>query len=333
MKPWLMLPAKIAHDLSPIGLNFLAAFRDARPYHWQPLEWRKLRFENRLGIAGGVDKDGASIEDWWSLGVGFVEIGTVTPKPQTANDGKIIARDTANGALWNRMGFPGRGVWHVRENLRDLPSQRATPIFVNIGKNRTTSNDRAADDYIECIEVLGTLADAYVINISSPNTTGLRDLFKTENFAPFLNSILRARDLKAPGVPILLKLSPDLNDEDLKTVVETSSRLNVDGLIATNTTLAREPNSTFPSEGGVSGRPLSKQSKIVLNKVITLLGQNRSKTLVVSVGGIMTPEDVRERLALGADLVQVYSALVLEGPFFFRKTAHFLTTPELDFKS
>jgi dihydroorotate dehydrogenase len=321
MKPWLFLPPKLAHDLSPVGLKLIAAFCEPHPYEWQPLKRFGLEFQNRVGIAGGVDKDGACIEDWWRLGAGFIEIGTVTPLPQRANKGKIIDRDIENGALWNRMGFPGRGVWHVRENLRDLPPKRVTPIFVNIGKNRATPNEQAAADYIHCIETIGSLADAYVINISSPNTTGLRDLFKAHIFAPFLSSVLQARNENAPGTPVLLKLSPDLNDEDLKLVIETSSRLKVEGFIATNTTLSRAPDSRFPAEGGVSGRPLADRSKYILRRVIELLGKNRSETLVISVGGIMTPEDVKERLALGADLVQIYTALVLEGPLFFRRVA------------
>jgi dihydroorotate dehydrogenase len=192
---------------------------------------------------------------------------------------------------------------------------------VNIGKNRTTSNEDAAKDYVTCMREIGDLADAFVINISSPNTTGLRDLFKPQNFEPFLQEILRARNELASAPPLLLKLSPDLEDEDLENVVRAAVRLKLDGFIATNTTLARTPAMPYPKEGGVSGKPLAQQSKEVLKKLTSLLGADRVGKLIISVGGVMTPEDVMERLTLGADLVQVYTALIYEGPFFFSRVA------------
>lgn len=326
MKPWLLLSAQQAHDLMPLGLQILAAFRETRIPEWNPLRWRGLEFKNRLGIAGGVDKNGASIEDWWTFGPGFLEVGTVTPRPQGPNPGRIVDRDLEHLAVWNRMGFPSQGAWHVRSNLMDLPAPRATPIFINIGKNRTTSNEEAAKDYIECIDILGDLADAWVVNISSPNTSGLRDLFKPENFRPFLESILEARTLRTTKrAPVLLKLSPDLNDDDLEFVVSTAVKTGIDGFIATNTTVAREKYLLFPSEGGVSGRPLAKRSKDTLQKLIALLGSARHDLLIISAGGIMTPEDIKERLSLGADLVQVYAALIFEGPWFFSRVAKSLS--------
>lgn len=325
MKPWLLLSPKHAHDLMPIGLQLLSAFRETEIPIWNPLRWRGLEFKNRLGIAGGVDKDGGMIEDWWTFGPGFIEIGTVTPKPQGPNEGRIVDRDIDRRALWNRMGFPSKGAWHVRANLLDLPKERATPIFVNIGKNRTTPNESAANDYIECIDILGDLADAWVVNISSPNTAGLRDLFKPEKFRPFLMAIIEARTMRTQRrAPVLLKLSPDLSSEDLEFVVSTSVKLGIDGFIATNTTLAREPGLKFPTEGGVSGQPLANRSKDVLKKLISLLGSARHDLLIVSVGGVMNAEDVQERISLGADLVQVYSTLIFEGPWFFSRVAEFM---------
>jgi dihydroorotate dehydrogenase len=287
-----------------------------------------LRFENRLGLAGGIDKNASLIEDWWTFGPGFVEVGTVTPKPQGPNPGKILARDNASLALWNRMGFPGGGAWTVRENLRDLPRSYPTPVFVNIGKNRTTPNEDAVRDYAECIDVLADLADVFVVNISSPNTAGLRELLEPTNLRRFLGGVLAARNKSnSPETPVLLKLSPDITNEQLRTIIETAKGLGVDGFIATNTTLAREPGSPFPPEGGVSGKPLAAQSKAVLKSLIEILGPNRGDTLVVSTGGIMSPEDVFERLDLGADLVQVYSALIFEGPRFFRSVARAAAAP------
>lgn len=327
LKPWLLLNPKLAHDLAPIGLQALALCRKPQVYEWQkwrPLEWRGLTFRNRLGIAGGVDKDGARVRDWWKFGPGFIEIGTVTPKPQGPNEGRIIDRDASSQAVWNRMGFPGKGAQAVRENLERLGHRHLTPLFINIGKNRATKNEDAAKDYCECIDQLAFAADAFVINISSPNTTGLRDLFRAETFRPFMGAIIEARDRFATAdrkLPLLLKLSPDLDPADLERVVRLSRELGVSGWIATNTTLAREKGSPFPPEGGVSGKPLAARSKQCLKSLLATLGQRSPDELVISAGGVMTPEDVAERLAMGADLVQVYAALVYEGPGFFRRVA------------
>lgn len=321
MKPWFWLSAQKAHDLAPFALKALAAFRDPTTYVWRPKKWRSLQFANPLGIAGGVDKDGALIEEWWTFGPGFLEIGTVTPEPQGPNPGKIMGRDLKAQALWNKMGFPGSGANTVRSHLDDLPNPKLTPVFVNIGKNRTTPNELAARDYAKCMSTLAGFADAFVINISSPNTSGLRELLQPTFFESFLREVLIARKkTKTPHTPLLLKISPDLEDKDLVSVIETAHRLGIDGFIATNTTLHRETNSPFPQEGGVSGRPLADRSKTALKRIIEILGSHRGDTLIVSVGGVMSPDDVLERLDMGADLVQVYSALIFEGPQFFEKT-------------
>lgn len=331
-KPWLYLPVGLAHEIAPIALKIGAPFHSA--IHgdtipkWNPLKWKGLSFPNRLGLAGGVDKDGDLIEEWWTYGAGFVEVGTVTPKPQSPNPGKIIGRDLQSLALWNRMGFPGNGMDIAKVNLRDLPLRRRTPIFVNIGKNRDTSNDDAAKDYALCMETLAGLADAFVVNISSPNTTGLRELLQPKVFHRFLGSVLAAKNKieKAATTPVLLKLSPDADDEDLKNVALIACELGIDGFIATNTTLARAHGSPFPPEGGVSGKPLGTRSKEVLSLLSQTLGKNKGERLLVSVGGVMSANDVRERLDLGADLVQVYSSLIFEGPGFFRNVAREMNT-------
>jgi dihydroorotate dehydrogenase len=312
--------------MAPLALQTLAAFRDPMTHKWMPLEWRGMKFDNRLGVAGGVDKDGEQVEDWWTFGPGFIEVGTVTPLAQGPNPGRIIARDTTSSALWNRMGFPGSGVAAVRENLSDLPLDRTTPVFVNIGRNRATSNEDAARDYSRCIQELSGYADAFVVNISSPNTSGLRELLLPANLRKFLGKVLSTRNKSnAPSTPVLLKLSPDLQESDLANAVAVSVSLGIDGFIATNTTLERGPGSPFPPEGGVSGKPLAHRSKEILRDLIRLLGPARKDKLVISTGGVMSPEDVFERLSLGADLVQVYTALIYEGPFFFHAVADFMT--------
>lgn len=326
MKPWLLLSPQLAHDVAPIALKIGAVFQPDEIPMWKPLKWKGLHFPNRLGLAGGVDKDGESIEEWWQYGVGFVEVGTITPRAQTPNPGVIMNRDLEARALWNKMGFPGSGAAVARENLRDLPPRRRTPIFVNIGKNRDTSNDDAVRDYASCMKTLGDLADAYVVNISSPNTTGLRELLQPARFQKFLGGVMAARN-KTCEAPVLLKVSPDADDADLTSVVKIACDLGIDGFIATNTTLAREHGSPFPPEGGVSGAPLAARAKEVLRLVRDAMGPNRGDRLLISVGGVLSGDDVRERLALGADLVQVYSALIFEGPGFFRSVAREMTSP------
>lgn len=326
MKPWLLFSPQFAHDIAPLALRLGAAFQSDDIPIWQPLKWKGLSFPNRLGLAGGVDKDGELIEEWWAYGAGFVEVGTVTPRAQLPNPGVIINRDLESRALWNKMGFPGSGMDVARENLRDLPPRRRTPVFVNIGKNRDTSNDDAVRDYALCMKTLSGLADVFVVNISSPNTTGLRELLQPARFQKFLGGVLAAKNkTSAPATPVLLKISPDADDQDLQRVVKLACELGIDGFIATNTTLARNHGSPFPPEGGVSGGPLANRAKEVLHLVHEAMGDARGDHLLISAGGVLSAEDVSERIALGADLVQVYSALIFEGPGFFRFVARQVT--------
>lgn len=319
-KPWLWLPPKLAHDISPFFLplfskNFSVDIEDTG---WKPVAWKDLSFSNPMGIAGGVDKNGQSLYDWQSLGAGFLELGTVTPQPQEANPGPIVARSYAQRALWNKMGFPNKGVGIVRENLQTFAEKKKVPLFVNIGKNRTTSNLKAHEDYIYCMQKLYMYADAFVINVSSPNTRDLRDLQKGDEFLQFLLKISEAKKQYCAGTPILLKLSPDLSSRELEFILETSYE-DVDGWILANTTKKRYPNSNFPGEGGISGRPLKASSKDFLSRAMQILGKEKKGKLVVSVGGIDDASEIKERLRIGADLVQVYSALIFEGPLFFKK--------------
>jgi dihydroorotate dehydrogenase len=325
-KPWLWLPPKVAHDLAPFFLYSRTFVFKAVTLRWRPFSWRGLEFANRLGIAGGVDKDGSSLPGWWSLGVGFVEVGTVTPRPQGPNPGRIIARDATRSALWNKMGFPSRGMDQVANNLRKIRRPYHTPVFINIGKNRDTRNESAASDYVTCLQNLYEFADAFVINISSPNTSGLRELLKPENLKGFLAPIIEARNKLATTTgkkPLLLKLSPDLEQSDLENAIEVSLALNIDGWIVSNTTLSREQGMDFPKEGGVSGGPLAPLAKDILRRTMMIIGPRKEDRLLISAGGVMSPQDVKDRLDLGADLVQVYSALIFEGPRFFKRTSIF----------
>lgn len=318
-KPWLHLPARWAHDLGPYALRLLTYGRNDNSPEWRPFDWRGLHFRNRLGIAGGVDKTGKSLSSWWKLGPGFLEVGTVTPEPQSANPGIIIRRDVGAVALWNKMGFPNTGMESLRHELSRLPRPYPTPLFVNVGKNRWTKNEEAHGDYLKCMDGLNDFADAFVVNISSPNTSGLRDLQQGQGFVRFISTI--ADHKSRHGIkPILIKLSPDMPEDQLHFILETGLEYGIDGWILTNTTQSRPAGLGLPAEGGLSGAPLSAISKEMLKKTVDYLGDRKNGRLIVSVGGILSSEDVLERIAMGADLVQAYAAIVFEGPFFFLNT-------------
>lgn len=323
VKPWLWLSPSLAHKLSPTATNLLTAFSSKRPPEWRPLSWRGLHFPNRLGIAGGVDKDARNIQSWWNLGAGFLEVGTITPQPQPGNTPPVVDRDSGQEALWNRLGFPSQGVDRVKKRIAKVPRPFQAPVFANIGKNASTTLENASEDYVHLLNELRGTVDGFVVNISSPNTKGLRDLLKPDRLQAFLQPILRDK-----REPILLKLSPDMEDDELERVLSISADLGIDGWILTNTSQAIREGLPFPKEGGVSGRPLGPRSKELLQRALRLLGDRRKGKLIVSVGGIMNADDVQERLDMGADLVQVYSALIFAGPYFFRKVANQCQQPK-----
>ncbi len=314
-RPWLWLPSQWAHDLAPYTLPLISPFYKVKDKAYRSFQWRGLSFINPLGVAGGVDKSGRSLSAWQNLGAGFLEVGTVTPEPQAPNPGSIMARDLQREALWNKMGFPNPGVEALRKQLNQF-SNRKVPLFINIGKNRWTENGKAFVDYSRCLQSLNELADVFVVNVSSPNTKGLRDLLKAEVLRKFLMPLKASAMKCAPDKPLLLKLSPDMDDSTLRAALQESCEF-VDGWILTNTTESRYPGSPFPAdEGGVSGRPLQEKSLGALRIAAEMKGEHPEK-LLVSVGGIATSQEVQQRLDMGADLVQVYSALVFQGPGFF----------------
>ena len=214
-KPWLWLPPTWSHHLTPWALKIYSTIHSSyKPYSWKPFRWRNLYFPNPLGIAGGVDKNSVNVKDWWALGAGFCEVGTVTPKPQNQNTGKVLARNIRAESLWNCLGFPNKGLEFTISQLKQLPPQekRPVPVFANIGKNRDTVLERAYEDYQTCIKALSPYVEAFIVNISSPNTKNLRELFKQENLISFLRSLKTASS--SSERPLILKISPDLTDED-----------------------------------------------------------------------------------------------------------------------
>lgn len=320
MRPWLLLPPQWAHDLSPLALPIYSFIHGRKTPQWHSFTWRGLHFANPLGIAGGVDKNAEHLKSWWALGCGFVEVGTVTPLPQAPNPGKIMDRDLNLQAMWNKMGFPSDGADETFYNLASYAPNYRTPIFVNIGKNRHTPNNHAVQDYLSLIDKFRPFADVYVVNISSPNTKGLRDLQNKDNLSQLLGPLVE-RVSRFEPTPVLVKLSPDMGDEALSETILHCQSIGVDGFVLTNTTLSRPQGCSFPEEGGLSGAPLKELSQRALKIAVQSLGKKREGLLLVSAGGILTPEDVFERLQMGADLVQIYSALVFHGPRFFHDVA------------
>ena len=316
-----VLPASWSHFLSIVFLKLRAKW--ARPQHqkWASFSWNQIHFTNPLGTAGGLDKSGHLIKGWWTYGPGFVEVGTVTPKKQKSHAGVILRKHISKKALWNYMGFPNRGSSFVQKKLKSLPLPHFTPIFVSIGKNRDTSLETSSKDYTFLLKALNDYADVFVLNISSPNTAQLRRLFE-HDFESFLTTVLKTRDQLRPRRPVLLKMSPDVSNSHFLHIIEMSEKLGIDGWIVCNATVKKDPL-PFPSYGGVSGRPLDCRSKELLQLLVSFLGSRKHTKLIVSCGGVLTPADVLERLKMGADLVQVYSALVFESPYFFQQTGDF----------
>jgi dihydroorotate dehydrogenase len=313
-----LLPTSLAHELAPLGLQFYAElFGVESTPMWRPLNWKGLHFPNRLGLAGGVDKNAEYLDLWSKLGCGFVEAGTVTPRAQKPNSGKIMARDWDKQNLWNRMGFPSAGAREVAMNLYHHQPKEKIPVFINIGRNRDTDNRYATGDYLDCVELLKDFADAFVLNVSSPNTKGLRELQNKAILTALSRDVVQA----SSGKPVLLKLSPDLSSHELHDGLDAGINSGASGFILTNTTLSRPENCPFPMDGGLAGKALAETSKSFLLKTAGFLGDARKDLLIVSVGGILSYEDVLERLEMGADLVEVYSALVFQGPRFFKHIA------------
>ena len=317
MNPWLFLPSNWAYFLSPAGIKLYRLIKGAKPCQWRPFKWRGLYFPNPVGTAGGVDKNALHIDDWQVLGAGWTEIGTVTFHPQKALPGPVLKRDRAQSALWNRMGFPNKGVAFVRKQLSLGKASRKAPVFVNIGKNRKTPLQQAEEDYKKIMEALYPFADAFVINISSPNTEGLRDLSSARRLPRFLRAVKNFTAAFDRKVPLILKIS--LDEAQPLRVIEQSLTEGIDGWCIANSTSSRLVPDVFPQGGGVSGRPLTARSLQLLKEVKKYLDKHAAKDkLLVSCGGVFSLQDVLERLKAGAHLVQLYSALVFKGPGFFQ---------------
>jgi dihydroorotate dehydrogenase len=276
-----------------------------------------LEFENPVGLAAGFDKDARLIDEMACFGFGFIEIGTLTPKPQVGNDKPRLFRLPIDRALINRMGFNNGGAIAAVDRLKEKKSK----IIVggNIGKNKITPNEKALDDYAYCFEVLYPHVDYFVVNVSSPNTPGLRELQEKEPLRKLLSYVKTLSLSKEKPKPILLKIAPDLTNEQLDDVVVILQETKTDGIIATNTTINRENLMTDKIQldkignGGLSGKPLAKRSSEVIGYLRQKLGKSYP---IIGVGGIMDMQDAIDKINAGADLVQIYTGFIYDGPGF-----------------
>lgn len=283
-----------------------------------------INFPNPVGLAAGFDKDAKLYQELSNFGFGFIEIGTVTPRSQAGNEKPRLFRLPQDAAIINRMGFNNGGVQQAVERLKPNTKSR-NPVIIggNIGKNKDTPNEKAADDYLICFEALFDYVDYFVVNVSSPNTPNLRELQDKEPLTELLQTLKNKNSEMAVSSskkekPILLKIAPDLTNDQLLDIIDIVSETKISGVIATNTTISRDGliSENKKEAGGLSGKPLTGQS----TEVIRFLSEKSKKSFpIIGVGGIHAPEDAIEKLQAGADLIQLYTGFIYEGPGLIKK--------------
>lgn len=281
-----------------------------------------LDFKNPVGLAAGFDKNAKLYKELSRFGFGFVEIGTVTPQPQQGNPKKRLFRLTNDQGIINRMGFNNDGMAKIALRLK---KNKNILIGGNIGKNKATPNDKAVNDYLLCFNYLFDYVDYFVVNVSSPNTPNLRELQNTNFLRVILDSLNKENLKKSKTKPILIKISPDLSKENLLEIVDLAISLKIDGIIATNTTINRDnlTSKNINESGGLSGKPLANKS----NEVIRFISdKSNGKIPIIGVGGIHSAKDAIDKIKAGADLVQIYTGFIYEGPSLIKSINKALTS-------
>jgi dihydroorotate dehydrogenase len=315
----------VLHTMALCPASVRLAARKFQPSQALHQELFGLSFPHPIGLAAGLDKDGIAVNALFDCGFSFVEVGTVTPVAQPGNPQPRLFRLKEDEALINRMGFNNHGVEQLKRNL--LRKRRRGVVGVNLGKNKVTPNDSAVNDYLVSLDAVYPLADYIVVNVSSPNTPGLRDLQSESALLPLVKSVLERRDtifeaqkhkIKAYRVPVLIKLAPDLADDAIVSLTERLLEAGIDGFIATNTTIKRDNlKSVHQNEqGGLSGKPLKARATEVIRLIYSV---TQGRVPIIGCGGVMSADDAYEKLRAGANLVQIYTGFVYKGPGLIRE--------------
>ena len=318
-----LLPPELAHSVALNALKLLYQLNLSQllfPHKnfQQEFTLKNLTFKNRLGIAAGLDKNGDFIDALGSLGFGFIEVGTITPLPQTGNPKPRVFRFPSQNAIINRLGFNNKGVDYLVEKIKKRKFQGI--LGVNIGSNKDSEGQKRIQDYVDCFKKVAPHADYISVNISSPNTPNLRALHSQENFFPLFRALSETAETLAYQGPIFIKLSPDEKDETIQSLVMAIKQFHFDGVIVSNTTINRENISLKKNgdvKGGLSGEPLFNQS----NKMLDII-KNEEELIKIGVGGVFTKNDFAEKQRLGASLVQIYTSFIYEGPQIIKKLLH-----------
>lgn len=316
-----MLPPELAHSVALNSLQLLYKLKLIKiffPHRFSETSFtfKGLKFKNKLGIAAGLDKNGDFINSLGALGFGFIEVGTITPKPQFGNPKPRVFRFTNQEAIVNRLGFNNRGVDYLVKKLKGRKYNGV--LGINIGANKDSTGLKRIDDYIECFQKVSAYADYITVNISSPNTPGLRSLHSKENFLPLFKAINHIRETENFFNPIFIKLSPDENSEVISEITKAIKEFNFDGVIASNTSIEKN-NFIFKSKtdlsGGLSGKPLLEKS----NELLSLVHLREPELLKIGVGGVHNKESFNMKLEKGASLVQIYTSFIYHGPKIINK--------------
>ena len=316
LKIFRFLPPELAHSISLNSLNFLYKLKLLGVLNKKVINQNEqnifgMKFRNKLGTAAGLDKNGDYIDALGALGFGFLEVGTVTPKPQYGNPKPRIFRNYSENSIINRLGFNNKGIDYLVNNLKKRKYEGV--VGVNIGANKSSNGNQRVKDYLLCIDKIHRFADYITINISSPNTPDLRDLHLKENLQNLIISVEKKVAEVNYKKPIFLKISPDETNESIEMIVDLVKNSSITGLVATNTTIDKKnlTNKKLKKEdGGVSGQPLMDKST---NK-ISLIRSKCSDIPVIGVGGVMSKDDYLSKLNAGADLVQIYTGFIIKGP-------------------
>ena len=316
-----LLPPEISHFFALHALKILYKANLLSllfPYDHssEVFKFKGLTFKNRLGIAAGLDKNGDFIDSLGALGFGFIEVGTITPKPQPGNPKPRVFRFTDQEAIVNRLGFNNKGVDHLVKRVKGRKYNGV--LGINIGANKDSMGQKRVDDYIECFQKVSSYADYITVNISSPNTPGLRSLHAKENFLPLFKAIKDVRETQNFLNPIFIKLSPDENIDVISEITKAIKEFNFDGVITSNTTIEKS-NLMFQSKvdlsGGLSGKPLLEKS----NELLSLVHSREPELFKIGVGGVHNKESFNMKLEKGASLVQIYTSFIYDGPEIIKK--------------